>query len=45
MQLSAEAETFLNSFTNNQIKGHTGKCHLIMSTNNTSEIQVGEFWN
>ena len=24
------------------MKGNTGKCHLIMSTNNTPEIKVGD---
>ena len=27
----------------NQMKGNTGKCHLIMSTNHTPELKVGDF--
>ena len=41
LQLSAEAETLFRSFNGNQMKRNTGKCHLIMSTNNFSEIHVG----
>ena len=29
-------------FSDNQMKGNTDKCHLIMSTNNTPEFKVGE---
>ena len=40
LQVSAE-KRFLWS-TDNQMKGKTGKCHFIMCTNNSQEIQVRE---
>ena len=39
--LSRNRNTF-SLFTHIQMKGNTDKCHVIMSTNNVSEIQVGE---
>ena len=38
LQLSAEKS--LRWFSDNQMKGNTDKCHLIMSTNNTPELKV-----
>ena len=29
-------------FSDNQMKGNTDKCHLIMSTNNTPKLKVGD---
>ena len=40
MQLSAEK--LFRWFSDNQMKGNTDKCHLIMSRNNNPEIQVGD---
>ena len=39
-QLSAEK--LFRWFSDNQMKGNTDKCHLIMSTNNTPELKVGD---
>ena len=40
LQLSAEKS--LRWFSDNQMKGNTDKCHLIMSINNTPELKVGD---
>ena len=40
--LQLSAEKLFRWFSDNQMKGNTGKCHLIMSTNNNPEIQVGD---
>ena len=40
--LRLSAEKLFRWFSDNQMKGNTYKCHLIMSTNNNPEIQVGD---
>ena len=40
LQLSAEKR--FRWFSDNPMKGNTGKCHLIMSTNHTPELKVGD---
>ena len=40
--LQLSAEKLFRWFSDNQMEGNTDKCHLIMSTNNDPEIQVGE---
>ena len=40
--LQLSAEKLFRWFSDNQMKGNTDKCHLIMSTNNNPEIQVGD---
>ena len=41
--LHVSAEKLFYWFTDNKMKGNTDDCHLIISTNNAQEIQVGEF--
>ena len=38
--LRLSAEKLFRWFSDNQMKGNTGKCHLIMSTNHTPELKV-----
>ena len=40
--LQVPAEKFFRWFTDNEMKGNTDKFHLITSTNNAQEIQVGK---
>ena len=40
--LQLSAEKLFRWFSDNQMKGNKDKCHLIMSTNNNPEIQVGD---
>ena len=40
--LQLSAEKLFRWFPDDQMKGNTGKCHLIMSTNNTPELKVGD---
>ena len=40
--LQISAEKLFQWFSDNQMKGNTDKCHLIMSTNNAPKIQVGD---
>ena len=40
--LQESAEHFFQWFSHNQMKEHTEKCHLIVSTNEPIEIRVGE---
>ena len=40
--LQLSAEKLFRWFSDNQMKGNTDKCHLIMSTNSNPEIQVGD---
>ena len=40
--LQFSAEKRFRWFPDNQMKGNTDKCHLIMSTNNTPELKVGD---
>ena len=40
--LRLSAEKRFHWFSDNQMKGNTDKCHLIMSTNNTPELKVGD---
>ena len=39
-QLSAEK--LFRWFCDNQMKGNTDKCHLIMNTNNTPQLKAGD---
>ena len=36
------SEKLFQWFSDNQLKGNTGKCHLIVSSDDSTEIQVGE---
>ena len=40
--LQLSAKNFFRWFSYNQMKGNTDKCHLIMSTNNTPELKIGD---
>ena len=40
--LQLSAEKLFRWFSDNQMKGITDKCHLIMSPNNTPELKVGD---
>ena len=40
--LKVSAEKRFQWFSNNQMKGNTDQCHLIMSTNNATELQIGD---
>ena len=40
--LQVSAEKVFQWFSDNQMKGNTDKCHLIMSTNNATELQIGD---
>ena len=40
MQYSAE--NLFKWFSDNQMKGNTDKCHMIMSTENVPELQIGD---
>ena len=40
--LQLSAEKLFSWFSDNQMKGNTDKCHLIMSTSNTPELKVGD---
>ena len=40
--LQLPAEKPFHWFSDNQMKENTDKCHLIMSTNNTPELKVGD---
>ena len=40
--LQVSAEKLFQWFSDNQMKGNTDKCHLIMSTNNATELQIGD---
>ena len=40
--LQLSAEKLFRWFSDNQMKGNTDKCHLIMSTSNTPELKVGD---
>ena len=40
--LQLSAEKLFRWFFNNQMKGITDKCHLIMGPNNTPELKVGD---
>ena len=40
--LQLSVEKLFRWFSDNQMKGNTDKCHLIMSTNNTPELKVGD---
>ena len=40
--LQLSAKKLFRWFSDNQKKGNTDKCHLIMSTNNTPELKVGD---
>ena len=41
-ELQLSAEKLFRWFSDNQIKGSTDKCNLIMSTNNTLELETGD---
>ena len=40
--LQVSAKKLFQWFSDNQMKGNTDKCHLIMSTNNATELQIGD---
>ena len=40
--LQLPLEKLFHWFSDNQMKGNTDKFHLIMSTNNTPELKVGD---
>ena len=40
--LQESAEKLFQLFSHNQMKGNTDKCHLIVSTDEPTEIRVGE---
>ena len=40
--LQLSAEKLFRWFSDNQMKGNTDKCHLIMSISNTPELKVGD---
>ena len=40
--LKVSAEKLFKWFSDNQMKGNTDKCHLIMSTKNAPELQIGD---
>ena len=40
--LQLSAKNLFRCFSDNQMKGNTDKCHLIMSTNNTPELKIGD---
>ena len=42
IDLQLSAEKLFRWFFDNQMKGNTDKCHLIMNTNNTPELKVGD---
>ena len=37
------SKKFFKWFSDNQMQGNSGKCHLIISTNEPAKIQIGEF--
>ena len=42
--LQVSAEKLFKWFSDNQMKGNTDKCHLIMSTEDAPELQIGNSW-
>ena len=40
--LQVSAEKRFQWFSNNQMKGNADQCHLITSTNNATELQIGD---
>ena len=40
--LQVSAEKLFKWFSDNQMKGNADKCHLIMSTENAPELQIGD---
>ena len=40
--LHKSSEKLLKWFSNNQMQGNSGKCHLILSQNEPAQIQIGE---
>ena len=40
--LQLSAEKLFRWFSDDQMKGNTGRCYLIVSTNNTPELKVGD---
>ena len=40
--LEESSKKFFKWFSNNQMQGNSGKCHLILSTNEPAQIQIGE---
>ena len=36
------SEKLFNCFSDNQMQGSSGKCHLVLSTNKPAKIQIGE---
>ena len=41
--LQESSKKLFKRFANNQMKANEGKCHLIVSTNELTEIQIGDF--
>ena len=41
--LQKSSEKIFKWFSDNQMQGNSGKCHLIISTNEPAKIQIGEF--
>ena len=41
--LQESSKKLFKWFANNQMKANEGKCHLIVSTNELTEIQIGDF--
>ena len=41
--LQKSSKKFFKWFSDNQMQGNSGKCHLIISTNEPAKIQIGEF--
>ena len=43
LSLQESSKKLLKWFSDNQMKSNGDKCHLIVSTNGTAEIQIGEY--
>ena len=43
LSLQESSEQLFKWFSDNQMKSNSDKCHLIVSTNDTTEIQIGDF--
>ena len=43
LSLQESSKQLFKWFSDNQMKSNSDKCHLIVSTNDTTEIQIGDF--
>ena len=42
LSLQESVKKLFKKFSDNQMQGNSGKCHLILSTNELAQIQIGE---